>query len=644
MNNSWGGESDGQYTSDSRQYDQFVWDHKDYTICFGAGNGNQKLDLPTESTLDEEASAKNVITVGAAESIRWLDNDDSRRGMANFSSRGPCRDGRIKPDVVAPGTGIYSTLASQENTSERDDYYCYKGGTSMASPMVAGSAAIIREYLIKNRQKTSPSAALVKAILCTGAYSLYPSKNNIPFSRPNPVEGHGHINVKESLEPTDGKIDFAEMSFSQSGESITKVFNKAANCNLNVGLVWTDYPGTIGAAKALVNDLDLYVVAPDGKTYTLDDHLNNVEVIRLYNAPAGEYKVIVKANTIMEADQPCAIVFHYKENDSSNPLDIDIKNFSLNTKEVQWTLKSVATLQTIHYTAKIIDGSDKFTVEPASGSFTSQTSITIKSINNSSKRGYDWGVIEIDCGDFGKITKRFGRPNGNKDDGYVLFESNFKGVPADDLSNYDIAWSQTEHTKIKIKKENNKEFLRLIKTKSQNNDQGVLIFIGVPEGHSTNLDLHVSANLRLPKGLESFFITQDENHRQFQMQLLYYEAFDWCYLYWHEKEDYFDRTCPTEKWVPFDLLLNLLPSNKILKAITFYDTTQKIESKFSGSEVKPSDKIDFWQFYLYLSNYSDKDTDYVDISDFTVTLDPPTPEPGFLALIAGLMLLLKKRI
>lgn len=86
--------------------------------------------------------------------------------MAALSSRGPTREGRIKPDVVAPGTCILSTLsraASMSSTfgTSTDPLFFYHSGTSMATPLVAGCPAVIRETLVKNGMAT-PSAALVK--------------------------------------------------------------------------------------------------------------------------------------------------------------------------------------------------------------------------------------------------------------------------------------------------------------------------------------------------------------------------------------------------------------------------------------------------------------------------------------------------
>ncbi len=323
MNNSWGITSDGYYSSEARFYDFLIWSYPDYTICFSAGNANQKLKVPTESTMNEASAAKNVITVGAAESYRpdygedAVPDDGEHQGMAWFSSRGPCSDGRIKPDVVAPGTAIMSCLAGSAKTSVRDEYYHYLDGTSMASPITAGCCALIRDYLNKKHGVASASAALVKAILVTGARSLIPGQYEDEFEdiRPNPVEGCGHINIKKSLEPENGEMNFSEFTFTRTGQAVTNVYHKSSLCDLNVGLVWTDCPGSVGAAKELVNDLDLYVVGPNGKTYTLNDHLNNVEVLNIYEVPEGDYQVIVKAKNIMQGPQSCALVFLYSAND-----------------------------------------------------------------------------------------------------------------------------------------------------------------------------------------------------------------------------------------------------------------------------------------------------------------------------------------
>ena len=123
-NNSWGANFDlGHYTADAREYDAIVRDaqpsvpgNQQLVEIFSAGNSG-----PGAGTVGSPGTAKNVIAVGASEGVRatglaapcQLDSGaDSARDIASFSSRGPTVDGRIKPDVVAPGTNIMSAAST----------------------------------------------------------------------------------------------------------------------------------------------------------------------------------------------------------------------------------------------------------------------------------------------------------------------------------------------------------------------------------------------------------------------------------------------------------------------------------------------------------------------------------------------------
>jgi hypothetical protein len=238
---SWGGPSGGTapnyeyggYTLDSAQVDKAAWDKKDMLIVFSAGN--QGVDANRDGLVDLDSlaspgTAKNVLTVGASESYRpdekiswnqgWPSDfpvnplaDDimanNINGMAAFSSRGPADDGRIKPDVVAPGTWIISdrTHANPDATGwgVYNDQYIYFGGTSMSTPLTSGAAAVAREWLTKLRGFTSPSAALLKAVLINGADDISPgqyiSPQEVPSQRPNNVSGWGRVDLAPSIAP-----------------------------------------------------------------------------------------------------------------------------------------------------------------------------------------------------------------------------------------------------------------------------------------------------------------------------------------------------------------------------------------------------------------------------------------------------------
>jgi len=197
--------------------------------------------------------------------------------MAAFSSRGPTLDGRYKPDLVAPGTNIISVRSSEISgygwgSIEGNDQYMYMGGTSMSTPLVAGTAALLREYLTVIKGFTIPSAALLKAALLNSAEDIFPGKygtglfQEIPHSPvPNNVQGWGRVNLSNSVYP-EGTFEInyydeqAGLNTSEYHEYSVTVYDNMRPLKIN--LVWTDYPGLPSAQGGLVNDLDLQITTP----------------------------------------------------------------------------------------------------------------------------------------------------------------------------------------------------------------------------------------------------------------------------------------------------------------------------------------------------------------------------------------------
>lgn len=335
--NSWGDTNNG-YSADSHDVDDFVWNHRDVVVVFAAGNAGR--DGNRDGTIDGHSvgspgTAKNCITVGASENDRpgffyvgsnfkfskygegWprqfpvkpISTDtmaENPDGLAAFSSRGPTADGRIKPDVVAPGTAILSTRSRATGAGSgwglsEDDLYLFEGGTSMATPLVSGCAAVVREYLEQNGARP-PSAALVKALIVNGAEPLRgqytPSETGVV---PNHHQGFGRVNVARSVDVDDRSrlLHFwdEDRTLDTGEEQVFKVALPKHAKSLKVTLAWTDPPG-----ETLQNDLDLVVMAGGEVGYgnaapgsTIPDRVNNVEQVLLLAVPPGDVEIRVKA-------------------------------------------------------------------------------------------------------------------------------------------------------------------------------------------------------------------------------------------------------------------------------------------------------------------------------------------------------------
>lgn len=324
--NSWGDDTQGRYDTSAMQFDALVRDadpntpgDQPYILEFSAGNAG-----PAERTIGSPAVAKNVIATGASQNNRFdfFIYADGQETMADFSSRGPCEDGRIKPDVVAPGTWIsslQSSAASDENAwLAIDQFYQYQGGTSQAGPHASGAAAVFVQYYRETHNGKTPSPALVKAALINSAVDM---DNDIAIGLggtgyvPNNHEGWGRVDMTELIGSNRG-YDFTDQTaLLTNGQSFEKRFYLASSDEpLKVTLAYTDVPGFPPAIPALVNDLDLEVQAPNGDIFAgnqfiegksipnpgSSDSINNVEGIYIDLPAPGEYIVRVKAHKVLE--------------------------------------------------------------------------------------------------------------------------------------------------------------------------------------------------------------------------------------------------------------------------------------------------------------------------------------------------------
>jgi len=388
-NNSWDADTAGDYDADAQNYDALVRDaqpsgsavpnagNQEMVIVFAAGNAG-----PGSQTVGSPGTAKNVIVVGAAENVHphstanggnnSLGNDgcstpdtqaNSANDIASFSSRGPCSDGRVKPDLVAPGTHVTGGVGQSSTATNgsgaalscfnatgvcalpgggtvgnannffplNQQFYTTSSGTSHSTPAVAGACALVRQYFL-NSGLAAPSPAMTKAFLLNSA--RYLTGASAGDTLPSSNQGMGELNLGMGFDgvPRILRDELGVVKFTATGQ--TRTFNGFITDftkPFRVTVAWTDAPGAVFAATALVNDLDLTVTV-GGNTYKGNvfsgatsvtgggaDRLNNVESVFLPAGFSGSFVVTVRAANITgdgvpndppSADQDFALVIY----------------------------------------------------------------------------------------------------------------------------------------------------------------------------------------------------------------------------------------------------------------------------------------------------------------------------------------------
>lgn len=349
--NSWGGGADGVYDVDAQTYDALVRDaqpagatnaatgNQPMIIVFAAGN-----DGPTATTIGSPGTAKNVICVGAGEGVQAFSGTDgsnvsdnganSANDIISFSSRGPCADGRRKPDLCAPGTHISGGVPQVNSPSATgtaiscfngegvsggvypslywpsgQQFYTASSGTSHSTPAIAGCCALVRQYFI-NQSLPVPSPAMTKAYLMNSA--RYMNGTMAGDTLPSNAQGMGEANLGMAFDGA-GRVlrdQLAADKFTASGQvrTFTGTVSDVSK-PFRVTLAWTDAPGnTFG--NSYNNDLDL-VVTINGNTYRGNffttsasatggaaDARNNVESVFLPAGITGSFVVTVTAASI----------------------------------------------------------------------------------------------------------------------------------------------------------------------------------------------------------------------------------------------------------------------------------------------------------------------------------------------------------
>jgi hypothetical protein len=261
---------------------------------------------PDFGCLSNLSVSKNAIVVGAVTKDKVI---------TDFSSTGPTLDGRVKPDLVAPGYNIRSTMPG--------DTYGNWSGTSMSAPAVTGISSLLMDYYLRltgNRM----GSGLLKALLIH-------SGEDLGNPGPDYVFGHGLadaelaarvLRVAAASKQGASRDDLQATLITDTADHKTKLtyeFQVPAGAEeLRATLVWNDPRG-----NRLVNNLDLwlrYGGAKKVKPYVLNpkdpnapavqkrNRRDNVEHIRITAPEAGTWKVGVKGSKVPQGPQEFTLI------------------------------------------------------------------------------------------------------------------------------------------------------------------------------------------------------------------------------------------------------------------------------------------------------------------------------------------------
>lgn len=314
-NNSWGASTAGQYNGNDAEADRTSWKNEDMLVVVSAGN-----DDPGPVQTGSPSNAKNVLSVAAL-------GHAGSTAVASYSNRGPAADGRMKPDIAAPGSSIQS--ARNTSTSSAVPVYTApvsNSGTSMAAPTISGNAALVRQFFADGfyprgvktpADAYNPSGMVMKAVLLNGTNPL-----GAP-SWPNANSGwgrawlDGNLWFKTTLAGGDDNRRLRIFERTQAAGMHTgdvkeyTISNVGAGQELRITLTWFDPAAAAGAALTLINNLDLEVVAPNAQVYKGNvftsgvsvtggnaDARDTVEQVRFTAPQAGSYTIRVKGTSI----------------------------------------------------------------------------------------------------------------------------------------------------------------------------------------------------------------------------------------------------------------------------------------------------------------------------------------------------------
>jgi hypothetical protein len=333
--NSWGA-TNSDYDRKARMVDTFMWNYPDMVIAFANGNGGPCSEGMKHNT-GSPATAKNLLSVGMTEGY------PNQHNVSCGSSPGPTADGRMKPTVLAFGSGKSAWSSGNPYDEFNISSEGWFGGSSYATPLTSGMAAIVRQYFEEGwypggtplaGNGFSPSAALVKAMITTSGQEMTGNNSDMLDEGlwPNDSQGWGRPLLDDVLYfPGERRKitvrDGETIDYTGQQKNYSFIVKSGAE-PLKISLVWTDHPASFLSFQALVNDLNLLVIDPLGNEYKgnvfwtyadstpgeskpnsgVYDASNPVEGVVVKNPVPGEWTLRVTGYDVPKAPQPFAFV------------------------------------------------------------------------------------------------------------------------------------------------------------------------------------------------------------------------------------------------------------------------------------------------------------------------------------------------
>lgn len=299
----------GCYNTDANQWDQISYTLPYYLTVMSAGNsGNQTYSNGLYPGIDkltgEKNSKNNLVIANANPTVHPITGVMSNLAINSSSSQGPSDDGRVKPDIAADGTNLYSS--SNASTTSYDT----SSGTSMASPSVAGSLILLQQHY-NNLHASYMKSATLKGLVC---HTAFDDSNSIG---PDPRFGWGLLNTRDAalaITNANSATPIAlinELNIAQSSAYSVRVIVTTPQ-TLKATICWTDVPGVPknnqlnSTTPALINDLDLRITKDTEVSFPWkldlnalnepaikgDNTVDNVEKVEVENA-VGTYTIEV---------------------------------------------------------------------------------------------------------------------------------------------------------------------------------------------------------------------------------------------------------------------------------------------------------------------------------------------------------------